>query len=87
MDAAVWVEPAITVSDCRDAKDNKYLELVTAAGADLIVSSDDDLLVQNPWRRVRILRPAEFLGWTPLVAPLWLWRGGPSERTVRAPVP
>lgn len=66
-DAAVWVEPAITVSDCRDAKDNKYLELAMAAGADFIISSDDDLLVLNPWRGVRILRPAEFLALFPPV--------------------
>jgi uncharacterized protein len=61
MSAAVWVEPAIAVHDCRDAKDNKYLELAMAAGADFILSSDDDLLVLNPWRGVRVLRPAEFL--------------------------
>jgi putative PIN family toxin of toxin-antitoxin system len=33
------------VTDCRDAKDNKYLELALAAGVGVIVSSDDDLLV------------------------------------------
>ena len=27
----------------------------------LLVSSDDDLLVLNPWRGVQVLRPAEFL--------------------------
>jgi predicted nucleic acid-binding protein len=26
--AAVWFEPALRVTDCHDAKDNKYLELV-----------------------------------------------------------
>ena len=65
MGAAVWVEPAIAVHDCRDAKDNKYLELAMAARADFIVSSDDDLLVLNPWSGVRILRPAEFLALFP----------------------
>ena len=59
--AALWVEPAIQVTDCRDSKDNKYLELALAAGAEVIVSSDNDLLVLNPWRRIPILRPAEFL--------------------------
>ena len=38
-----------------------YLELALAAGADIIVSSDDDLLVLHPWRGVRILRPADYL--------------------------
>lgn len=53
--------PAARVTDCRDAKDNKYLELALAAGAATIVSSDDDLLVLHPWRGVRILRPADYL--------------------------
>jgi len=49
------------VTDCRDPKDNKYLELALAAGASVIVSSDDDLLVLNPWRGIRILRPADYV--------------------------
>jgi putative PIN family toxin of toxin-antitoxin system len=59
--SAVWFEPTERVTDCRDAKDNKYLELALAAGAGTIVSSDDDLLVLHPWRGVQILRPAEYL--------------------------
>jgi putative PIN family toxin of toxin-antitoxin system len=58
---AVWFSPAERVADCRDAKDNKYLELALAAGAWAIVSGDADLLVLHPWRDVRILRPAEYL--------------------------
>jgi len=53
--------PTVRVTDCRDAKDNKYLELALAAGAAAIVSSDADLLALHPWRGVRILRPAEYL--------------------------
>ncbi len=60
--AAVRFEPSVRVTDCRDAKDNKYLELALAAGAETIVSGDDDLLVLDPWRGVRILRPAAYLG-------------------------
>jgi hypothetical protein len=59
--AALWVDPTETVTDCRDAKDNRYLELALAARAGAIVSGDEDLLVLNPWRDVRILRPAQFL--------------------------
>ena len=59
--AAVWFEPTARVTDCRDPKDNRYLELALAAGAETIVSSDDDLLVLDPWRGVRIMRPAEYL--------------------------
>jgi len=58
---AVWFEPVVRVMDCRDPDDNKYLELAQAAGADIIVSSDNDLLVLNRWRGVKILRPAEYL--------------------------
>lgn len=58
---AAWFEPAERVADCRDPKDNKYLELALAASASTIVSSDTDLLVLSPWRGVRILRPAEYL--------------------------
>ena len=53
--------PTLRVTDCRDAKDNRYLELALAAGADLIISSDTDLLVLHPWRGVPILRPATYL--------------------------
>jgi putative PIN family toxin of toxin-antitoxin system len=59
--AAVWFEPALRITDCRDPKDNKYLELALAAGAETIVSSDDDLLVLHPWRSIRIVRPADYL--------------------------
>jgi len=47
-DAAIWFDPAVRVSDCRDPKDDKYLELALAAGAETIVSSDGDLLVLHP---------------------------------------
>jgi len=59
--AAIWFDPVVQVIDCRDAKDNKYLELALAAGAETIVSSDDDLLILHPWRGVQILRPADDL--------------------------
>ena len=58
---AVWFAPTERVTDCRDAKDNKYLELALAAGAATIISGDADLLVLDPWRGVRILQPAAYL--------------------------
>jgi uncharacterized protein len=61
---AIWFEPAVRVTDCRDPKDDKYLELALAAGAEVIVSSDDDLVDLDPWRGVRILRPAAYLEFT-----------------------
>ena len=57
----VRIAPATPVTECRDEKDNKYLELALAARADTIVSSDDDLLVLHPWRGIRILLPATYL--------------------------
>jgi putative PIN family toxin of toxin-antitoxin system len=60
-DAAIWFDPVVRIADCRDAKDDKYLELALAARAETIVSSDDDLLVLHPWRGVRILNPADYL--------------------------
>jgi uncharacterized protein len=58
---AAWFDPGVRVGDCRDAKDNRYLELALAAGAQSIVSSDEDLLVLHPWRGVRIVSAAEYL--------------------------
>jgi putative PIN family toxin of toxin-antitoxin system len=59
--AALMFDPVERVSDCRDMKDNKYLELALAVGASFIVSSDHDLLVLDPWRGIRIVRPAEYV--------------------------
>lgn len=58
---AIWFEPTSGVADCRDPADNKYLDLALASGAAMIVSSDADLLVLDPWRGVRVLPPALYL--------------------------
>ena len=60
-DQAVWFTPSQRIADCRDPKDNRYLELALASGAGAIVSGDADLLVLHPWRGTRILRPADYL--------------------------
>jgi len=59
--AALWVEPREEVRDCRDPKDNRYLELALAAGASAVLTGDEDLLVLHPWRGIQVLRPADFL--------------------------
>ena len=46
---------------CRDPNDNQFLALALAAEIDMLVSSDEDLLVMNPWRGIEIVTPAEFL--------------------------
>jgi len=58
---AEMVEITETITDCRDAKDNKFLELAVSGKADCIVSGDADLLVLNPFRGIPILTPREFL--------------------------
>jgi putative PIN family toxin of toxin-antitoxin system len=60
-EASLWFEPTVRVTDCRDPKDDKYLELALTSGAETIVSSDSDLLVLHPWCGVRILGPADYL--------------------------
>jgi putative PIN family toxin of toxin-antitoxin system len=59
--SAVAIEPAVTVTDCRDAKDNKYLELALAGAAEIIIASDSDLLVLDPWRNIRIMTPSDYV--------------------------
>ena len=58
---AELVEITGTVTDCRDAKDNKFLELAISGKADYIVSGDEDLLVLSPFRGIPILTPRGFL--------------------------
>ncbi len=55
------VEIKETIRECRDPKDDMYLELAVSGEATCIVSGDDDLLVMHPFRGIPILRPSEFL--------------------------
>jgi len=49
------------IQACRDAKDNKFLELAVDGRADLILTGDQDLLVLSPFRGIPILTPMEYL--------------------------
>jgi putative PIN family toxin of toxin-antitoxin system len=49
------------ITDCRDNKDNKFLELAISGKASHIISGDNDLLVLNPFRDIIISSPATFL--------------------------
>lgn len=60
------VDVVESVTDCRDPKDNKFLELAAAGGAEHIVTGDGDLLVLHPWRGVSILTPRQFIDATEL---------------------
>jgi putative PIN family toxin of toxin-antitoxin system len=49
------------IAACRDAKDDKFLELAVNGNADFIVTGDADLLVLNPFRDIPIVMPATFV--------------------------
>ena len=59
--AVTAAEEAALLPACRDPKDNKFLALAQVCQAHALISSDDDLLVLNPWRGVAVLTPATFL--------------------------
>ena len=61
MQQTEWVQITERVQACRDPNDDKILELAVNGRADYIVTGDDDLLVMNPFRRIAIVTPAEFL--------------------------
>jgi uncharacterized protein len=56
-----FIDVTEQINECRDPKDNKYLELSVSGQAECIVTGDDDLLVLNPWRGIEILTVQEFL--------------------------
>ncbi|MFZ0732466.1 MAG: putative toxin-antitoxin system toxin component, PIN family [Candidatus Sulfotelmatobacter sp.] len=49
------------VRECRDPKDDKFLEVALNGSADVIVTGDADLLALNPWREIAILTPTDYL--------------------------
>lgn len=49
------------VHACRDPQDDKFLELAVNGEADIIMTGDDDLLMLNPFRNIKILTPSSFL--------------------------
>lgn len=50
-----------TITDCRDPKDNKFLELAISGNADFLVTGDQDLLVLHPFRDIKITTVTDFL--------------------------
>jgi putative PIN family toxin of toxin-antitoxin system len=55
------VIPKQRVADCRDPKDDKFLDVALSGDADCLVSGDLDLLSMNPYRSIPIITPVEFL--------------------------
>jgi putative PIN family toxin of toxin-antitoxin system len=58
---AEWVSLRGNVTECLDPKDNKFLDCALVAGASVILSSDWHLRSMDPYHRIRILNPQEFL--------------------------
>lgn len=58
---AQWVDVDVRIAACRDAKDNKFLELAVSGQATHIVTVDSDLLALNPFQGIRIISPGELL--------------------------
>lgn len=53
--------PGEVITDCRDSKDNKFLELAVSARASCIITGDKDLLMLHPFRGIPILNATDFL--------------------------
>ncbi|MGZ3757756.1 MAG: putative toxin-antitoxin system toxin component, PIN family [Mucilaginibacter sp.] len=53
--------PTMIINDCRDPKDNKFLELAVSGAVDCIITGDQDLLVLNPYKQIPILTINQFL--------------------------
>ena len=58
---SVFVPVENSTDACRDAKDNKFLELAVAGDAKLIVSGDQDLTTLKAYQGIPILTPNEYL--------------------------
>ena len=57
---AEQVEVQEVITDCRDANDNKFLELAVSGNTSHLVSSDGDLLDLHPFRGISVITPRAF---------------------------
>jgi putative PIN family toxin of toxin-antitoxin system len=58
---AEFVPIVSRVHECRDPKDDKFLELALNGRADLILTGDSDLLALNPWRGIAIVSAGAYV--------------------------
>jgi len=58
---AEFVPIVYPVRECRDPKDDKFLEVALNGKAELILTGDADLLAMHPWQGIPILAPARYL--------------------------
>jgi uncharacterized protein len=59
--AAEFIPTIRIVRECRDPRDDKFLEVALNGRGDVIVTGDRDLLRMNPWGNVAILPPLRYL--------------------------
>ena len=57
----LYILPEYTTQICRDASDNKIIDLAICAGAEFIITGDKDLLEIKTYKGIKILTAAEFL--------------------------
>lgn len=58
---ATVAEVIEVITDCRDPKDNKFLELAVSGNATSIISGDVDLLALHPFRGISVVTPQVFV--------------------------
>jgi uncharacterized protein len=61
LDAAAPVDTVRVVRVCRDPNDDKFLEVAVNGRADTLITGDTDLLVLDPFERIPIITPADYL--------------------------
>jgi putative PIN family toxin of toxin-antitoxin system len=66
---AVFVEITEAVRECRDPRDDKFLELAINGSAGYIISGDKDLLSLHPFRGIAVVSPKDFLESAELFSP------------------
>ena len=49
------------INDCRDLKDNMILEEAVYGNAQYIITGDNDLLVLNPYKWIKIINLKDFI--------------------------
>ena len=57
----IFIEDTFEIADCRDPKDNKFLEVAVSRNASDIISGNSDLLILHPYHSIEILTPQAFL--------------------------
>jgi putative PIN family toxin of toxin-antitoxin system len=61
VESVLFIEPTEELRVCRDAKDDKFLELAVSGRAAYLISGDADLLALHPFRGIAIMTATEFL--------------------------